>query len=199
MPPDADPRPPTRRLALILAWLIAAAFALAALWLLGVAFNLRTANNLLETERDLARVSHRLARSELEERTFLAEKIINELQSRGGNAAGDVANLRVALLEPDPTSAPQARVAVVWDPVRATGLLAATQLPKLQPQEILQLWVESKGVARSVATFEPENSALSAPIALHETKDFDAFRLTIEKTPAPTRPGERTVARGGLR
>lgn len=192
-------RPPSRRFALVLAWLTAIAFALAALWLLGIAFNLRTANGLLETERDLARVSDRLARSQLEERTFLAEKIITDLNART-QQPDDLGHLRVVMLDADRAHAPDARVAIVWDPLKRTGLLVATNLPALASGEILQLWAESTGRTQSIGTFEVEGSAISASFALSDVAhDFKSFRLTIEPSPAPTAPGARTIASGEAR
>ena len=201
MIPDNSAAPEQRRLNRVpvtVAWLAAAAFAIVAAWMLSVSLGLRTANGLLETERDLARVSDKLARTQLEERTFLAEKIITELGARS-KPHNDLAHLRVALLEPASTAEP--RGAIVWDPTRQTGLVVVSNLPKLASDEILQLWIESRArPPQSAGTFETESPTLSSPFALTEAPaEFTGFILTIEKTPAPTTPGRRIIGRASAR
>lgn len=123
-----------------LPWALAAGLALSTGWFALRSISLQTANRSLESGRQLAELAHGLARTELEERTLLAERVISDLGDRLRMSA-DLRRLRVCpLAPPEPQSSPLQAVAV-WDPERQTGMLAVDHLPAVAEESDYQIWV----------------------------------------------------------
>jgi hypothetical protein len=123
-----------------LPWIVAAAAVLAAVCLGLQAHWWRQQARAEQTERDLAEVALQLLQSRFNERTLLAEGLINDLQQRLTRQQ-DISRLRVVLLTP-PADAPSTTVAVVvLDAERQSGLLVADHLPLLPTDQDYHLWI----------------------------------------------------------
>ena len=90
------------------------------------------------------------------------------------------------------TSAPNATGLALWS--KANGMLfSATQLPKLPPGRVYQLWTITGTTATSAGLLTPDAGGsvrLELPVAANAAKP-DAFGVTIEPaggSPAPTLP-----------
>jgi anti-sigma-K factor RskA len=123
-----------------LPWAAAAGLAIAAVWF-GVRSNgLQAANDSLATQRELAEVAARLAKSQLAERTLLAEQMIADLRNQL-RTSEDLGRLRVTALASLLGNSPEARAIAVWDPSQATGLLTVEKLPAISAEQDYQIWV----------------------------------------------------------
>lgn len=150
--------PPPRRTSTLIPWLAALAFALVSLWLLAGSLALRSEVKLLETERELAHVSSDLAKAKLEERTLLAEKMISDLGARQQRPDA-AAQLKVVILTLNRTLAPDATVAIAWDPQRKSGVLVAEKIPSTENDDAYELWAESgAGPAKRIGEFKVSKS-----------------------------------------
>lgn len=121
-------------------WAVAAVLAVAAAWFASRNFALRNENRGLRSERQLAEVAYKMAQSKLDERSLLAEAMINDL-GRQLRRAGDLSRLKVAALAPSAGNPGEAQAIVVWNPEEQTGLLTSGQLPALADTQDYQLWI----------------------------------------------------------
>lgn len=124
----------------LLPWAAAAGFALAAAWFGFGAYTLRSENTALRAERELADVAYRMARSQLDERTLLAEKMIADLGSRLQRSE-DLSRLKITALASLLGNTPEAKAIAVWDPEQQSGLLTVEQLPAIAAAQDYQIWV----------------------------------------------------------
>ncbi|MBI2496578.1 MAG: anti-sigma factor [Opitutae bacterium] len=136
----ATVRPGAFRLRQIAPWAVAAVLAVAAAWFATRNLALRTENLTLRSERRLAEVAYRMARNQLAERSFLAEKMIAEL---GGQLrhSEDLTRLKVTALAAPAGHPNAARAIVVWDPGQQAGLLTVEQLPANADTQDYQIWL----------------------------------------------------------
>ncbi|HTL68239.1 MAG TPA: anti-sigma factor [Lacunisphaera sp.] len=124
----------------VLPWAAAAAFALAAAWYGRKAAVLRDQNEALRTDRELAEVAYRMARSQLAERTLVAEKMINDLGQKLRHSE-DLARLKISALASLAGNTKEAQVIAVWDPDQQAGLLSLDKLPAIADTQDYQLWI----------------------------------------------------------
>jgi len=127
-------------LAPIIPWAAAAALLLSTVWFARRNVTLRDANANLRTERQLAEVAYKLAQSQLAERSFLAEKMINDL-GRKLRRSEDLARLKISALASLAGNTTEARVIAVWDPDQQAGLLASDKLPAISDTQDYQIWI----------------------------------------------------------
>jgi hypothetical protein len=164
-------------------------FATAGLALLAVGLGLRvmglrTENDALTTERQLAEVAYKSSQTQLKERSLLAETMINEL-GRQLRAGENVARLQVIALARPADDHTRVAAIVVWDPVRQVGLLTIEGLPPNDDDRDYQLWLVEPASAepirgcvfhvgpgaKSALTFKPDRPATAAA----------AFVVSLEK------------------
>ncbi|HVT74245.1 MAG TPA: anti-sigma factor [Lacunisphaera sp.] len=124
----------------VLPWAAAAAFALAAAWYGRQVVVLRDQNEALRTDRDLAEVACKMARSQLAERTLVAEKMINNLGEKLRHSE-DLARLKISALASLAGNTREAQVIAVWDPDQQAGLLSLDKLPAVADTQDYQLWI----------------------------------------------------------
>ncbi len=124
----------------LMPWAAAAGFALAAAWFGFGAYTLRSENTALRAERELADVAYRMARSQLDERTLLAEKMIADLGSRLQRSE-DLSRLKITALASLLGNTPEAKAIAVWDPEQQSGLLTVEKLPAIAAAQDYQIWV----------------------------------------------------------
>lgn len=121
-------------------WALAAGLAFSTGWFALRSISLQAANRSLETSRQLADLAQALARSQLAERTLVAERMIGDLGDRLRTSA-DLRRLRVCPLAPPDPQAKALHAVAVWDPERQTGLLAVDHLPAVAEESDYQIWV----------------------------------------------------------
>lgn len=153
----------------------------------------------IATERELTAISLQQTRNQLNVRTLLAERMINEL-TKGRGHQQDLARLKIcALTRPD--SAPQAAPAiVVWDAEQETGLLAVPHLPAIAADQDYQLWVYDPAyptpVNGGVIAMQEEGGATLAFKPVQPVKQVVRFAITVENKGGATR-GEGPVVLSG--
>jgi len=121
-------------------WALVAGIAAAALWLGYQNYLLRTENVNLQTDRQLAEIAHKIAQSQLSERSLLAEGMINDL-GRKLRRTEDLARLKVTALVSLAGNTRQAEAIAVWDPDRQCGLLTMEKLSPIGAGQDYQIWV----------------------------------------------------------
>jgi anti-sigma-K factor RskA len=121
-------------------WAAAAVFLFSTVWLARQTVTLRDANANLQTERQLAEVAYRMAQSRLDERTMVAEKMINDLGKKLRRSE-DLARLKITALASLAGNTKEAQVIAVWDPDQQAGLLASDKLPAIADTQDYQLWI----------------------------------------------------------
>lgn len=178
-------------------WLLAAlALVLAAGTLLFTRAS-RSQLDLLRIERDLATVSERLMRTEMNERTLLAERMINDLIAESRRA--DLATLQFALLEPARPNAGSAPGILLWTTAPQRATLRVDSLPVLPAANDYQLWQQATPAddATSLGTFKPDQDgrvgwSLPGEPALRGQAEFF---VTIEPAGGAARPTGPLVLR----
>lgn len=126
--PSSDSKPTQPACGLLLAMAVIAGLALVAVWLGAQHGKLSSENADLRLQREFAELATQTARNQLQERTLVAEGMINELARQLRDSPPDLAHLQIALLHPPTEQAADARATVVWDPVHQVGVLAAENL-----------------------------------------------------------------------
>ena len=121
-------------------WAAAAALAIAAAWFARQTFALRDENASLRTERQLAEVAYKMAKSQLTERSLLAESMINDLGNKLRKSE-DLARLKVTALASLAGNTKEAQVIAVWDPEQQAGLLSMEKLPTIADTQDYQIWI----------------------------------------------------------
>lgn len=137
----ADSAEPTAfPFARLVPWAIAAALAVATTWFATQNVALRSENETLRTERQLAEIAYRTARGQLTERSLLAESLINRLGAQLRRSE-DLARLKVSALASLAGNSKEAQAIAVWDPDKQAGLLTFEWLPPIAEHQDYQIWV----------------------------------------------------------
>lgn len=118
----------------------AAGLAIATVWVGSQNLTLREQNSALRTERELAKLAYQAAQARLQERSLVAESMINDL-GRQLREQQDLTRLKITALASLAGNTPEARAIAVWDPGRETGLLTVEKLPAIADNQDYQLWV----------------------------------------------------------
>jgi anti-sigma-K factor RskA len=118
----------------------AAGLALAVLWLGWKNFGLRQENIALKSERELAEIAYKSARTELQQRSLVAENMINEL-GRQLRQEQDMTRLKVTALASLAGNTKEAQAIAIWDPAKQSGLLTVEKLPAIADDQDYQIWV----------------------------------------------------------
>lgn len=121
-------------------WGLAAALAVTTGWLMSHNLALRAENGTLQAERQLAEVAYHAARNQLTERSFLAEKMINQLGTQLRHSE-DLARLKVSALASLAGNTKEAQAIAVWDPEQQSGLLTFDKMPVITEAQDYQIWV----------------------------------------------------------
>lgn len=200
-PHRAPESPPASSLLLgLLPWLIAAGFALLAIGLGLWIRSLQAENESLRTQGELAEVAHQMTRSQLAERTLVAEGMITEL-GRDLQRAGSLGRLQVTTLAPLLRNITAARAIAVWDAERQAGLLVVENLPHVSPEQDYQIWIIDPQHPDPVpgGVFKPDAGGKATVVfqAGQPVRDAAGFAVTLEKAAGAARPEGPMVLRGG--
>jgi anti-sigma-K factor RskA len=131
-------------------WVAAAALALTAVGLSVRNFSLRAENTNLRTERQLAETAYKIARTQLAERSLLAENMISSLGNKLRKSE-DLARLKISALASLAGNTKEAQVIAVWDPAQQSGLLTMEKLPAISETQDYQIWVVDPAYANPVS------------------------------------------------
>jgi len=171
----------------IFRWLpqaIAAGLAVAALWLGFQNMALHEENSTLRTERQLAEIAYHAAQTQLKERSFIAENMINDL-GRQLREQQDLTRLKVTALASLAGNTPEAQAIAVWDPARETGLLTVDKLPVIADNQDYQLWVVDPAYPNPVdgGVFKPgtDGHVVLTFKGDKPIKSVAAFAISLEK------------------
>lgn len=127
-------------LARYLPWAAAAVLAVTSAWLATRNLALRAENDGLRTQQRLAEIAFESARTQLAERSLLAETMIQDLGARLKRSE-DLARLKVSALASLAGNTAEAQAIAVWDPDQQAGLLAFEKLPAIAEHQDYQIWV----------------------------------------------------------
>ncbi len=190
-PSSADAPTPTTEskvlpfaLSRLLPWGLAAVFAAAAV-LFGVrSASLRSENEALRTERELAEVAYKMAQNQLSERTLIAEKMIADLGAQLKHTE-DLSRLKITALASLLGNTPEAKAIAVWDPTQQSGLLTVEKLPAIAAEQDYQIWVVDPQYPIPVdgGVFKPDSTgkAVLTFKADKPIKQAAAFAISLEK------------------
>jgi len=167
-----------------LPWAAAASFAVVAFWFGIRASALQAQNESLATQRNLAEVACKIAESQLEARTLVAESMINDLGSKLRRSE-DLSRLHVAALASLLKESAEARAIAIWDGDRQSGLLTVEHLPEVSAEKDYQIWVIDPQYPLPVdgGVFRPGTDGKAA-IAFRGDKPIQtvsAFAISLEK------------------
>ena len=162
----------------------AAGLAITALWLGSQIRVLRQENLTLRTERELAEIAYQTAQSQLNERSLIAENMINDL-GRQLRDQEDLTRLKITALASLAGNTPEARAIAVWDPGRETGLLTVEKLPVIADNQDYQIWVVDPAYPNPVdgGVFKPGANG-KAVLTFKGNKPIGAvaaFAVSLEK------------------
>ncbi len=165
-------------------WAAAAALTVAATWLAFHNISLQSENTTLRTERQLAEIAYRAAQTQLKERSFLAESMINDL-GRQLREQQDLTRLKITALASLAGNTPEAQAIAVWDPTRETGLLTVDHLAAIADNQDYQIWVVDPAYPIPVdgGVFKPgaDGHAVLAFKGDKPIKSVAAFAISLEK------------------
>lgn len=168
----------------VLPWAAAAVFALAAAWYGRQAAVLRDQNEALRTDRELAEVAYKMARSQLAERTLVAEKMINNLGEKLRHSE-DLARLKISALASLAGNTKEAQVIAVWDPDQQAGLLSLDRLPPVADTQDYQLWIvdpNHKDPVSAGVFHGPADGRMALPFwPDHPVAKATAFAISVER------------------
>lgn len=169
---------------LVLPWAAAAALALVAAWYGREAAVLRDQNEALRTDRELAEVAYKMARSQLAERTLVAEKMINNLGAKLRHSE-DLARLKISALASLAGNTKEAQVVAVWDPDQQAGLLSLDRLPPIAESQDYQLWIvdpNHKDPVSAGVFHSPADGRMALPFwPDHPVAKATAFAISVER------------------
>lgn len=143
MTPPVPPPPADSAASPLARWMplvAAACLGVAALWLATLNLALRNENTALRTERALAEIDYRTVQNQLQERTLVAEGMINQL-GRQLRDEENLSRLKITALVPVAENTKEAQVIAVWNPRQGTGLLTFDKLPVLGEDQDYQIWI----------------------------------------------------------
>jgi anti-sigma-K factor RskA len=181
-PRSADMLPfPLARLA---PWGLAACFAAAAIFFGLRSISLRSENEALHTERELAEVAYKMAQNQLSERTLLAERMIADLGAQLKHTE-DLSRLKITALASLLGNTPEAKAIAVWDPAQQSGLLTVEKLPAIATEQDYQIWVVDPQYPIPVdgGIFKPDSTG-KAVLTFKTDKPIRhvaAFAISLEK------------------
>lgn len=165
-------------------WAVAAALAAAALWFASQNSALRQENLALHNERQLAEVAYQMARSQLAERSLLAEKMITDLGNQL-RRADDLTRLKVTALASLAGNTKEAQAIAVWNPEQQTGLLTIEKLPAIADTQDYQIWVVDPAykdpVNGGVFHVGPDGKVALGFKPDQPVKQAAAFAISLEK------------------
>jgi anti-sigma-K factor RskA len=165
-------------------WAAAAALTLAATWLATRNLSLQSENDVLRTERQLAEIAYRAAQTQLKERSFVAESMINDL-GRQLLEQQDLTRLKITALASLAGNTPEAQAIAVWDPAHETGLLTVDHLPVIADNQDYQIWVVDPAYPIPVdgGVFKPgaDGRAVLTFKGDKPIKTVAAFAISLEK------------------
>lgn len=168
----------------LLPWIIGAGFVSTLLWLGFRNQALRAENEVLQTRRTAAELAQRSVEAQLEERTLIAEEMINNLRA-SLRQIGDPRLLRVSFLVATLSNLPHAQGSAVWDPSTSTGLLIASELPSVGPEQIYQIWLTDPMEDRAVSggIFQPGTDGKAAAVfkVAQPITETTIFVVSLEK------------------
>ncbi|HVZ65258.1 MAG TPA: anti-sigma factor [Lacunisphaera sp.] len=177
-------RPVPFSLGRVLPWAAAAAFALVAAWYGREAAVLRDQNDALRTDRELAEVAYKMARSQLDERTLVAERMINDLGAKLRHSE-DLARLKISALASLAGNTREAQVIAVWDPDQQAGLLSLDKLPPIPESQDYQLWIvdpNHKDPVSAGVFHSPADGRMALPFwPDHPVAKATAFAISVER------------------
>lgn len=149
-------------------WALAAGLALCAGWFAQLYLASQSEADLLRSQSELAAVSLKAVRQQLEAERILASQQVADLERQKSGAETqlaearakfadredqiarftselktqvDLANLKVTALASLLKNSPSAQAIAVWNPASQEGLLKVEKLPPLEPTQDYQLWV----------------------------------------------------------
>lgn len=165
-------------------WGVAALFAVAAVLFGFRSATLRSENEALRTERELAVVAYKMAQNQLSERTLVAEKMIADLGAQLKHTE-DLSRLKITALASLLGNTPEAKAIAVWDPTQQSGLLTVEKLPAIAAEQDYQIWVVDPQYPIPVdgGVFKPDSSgkAVLTFKADKPIKQVAAFAISLEK------------------
>lgn len=145
---------------------------------------LHAVNEVLQTQRASAELARRVAEAQLQERTLLAEEMINHLGA-SLRQSGNPGLFKVEPLAPTLANLPLAQGSAVWDPATSTGLLIASGLPAVGPEQNYQLWLTDPNEDRTVSggVFQPDSAGRATLVFTVEQPiaESTVFTVSLEK------------------
>lgn len=171
-------------LARALPWAAAACLAISTVFFATRAISLRSENDALRTERQLAEVAYQMAKNQLSERTLLAEKMIADLGAKLKHTE-DLSRLKITALASLAGNSPEAKAIAVWDPEQQSGLLTVEKLPAIAAEQDYQIWVIDPQYPIPVdgGVFKPDASGRAVLTFKGDkpVKQASAFAISLEK------------------
>jgi anti-sigma-K factor RskA len=165
-------------------WGVAAALTIGATWLATRNLALQSENDALRTEHQLAEIAYQTAQTQLEQRSLVAENMINDL-GRQLLEQQDLSRLKITALASLAGNTVEARAIAVWDPARETGLLTVDKLPVIADNQDYQIWVIDPAYPIPVdgGVFKPgaDGHAVLSFKGDKPIKSVAAFAISLEK------------------
>ncbi len=171
-------------LARALPWAAAACLAISTVFFATRAIPLRSENDALRTERQLAEVAYQMAQNKLSERTLLAERMIADLGAKLKHTE-DLSRLKITALASLAGNSPEAKAIAVWDAEQQSGLLTVEKLPAIAAEQDYQIWVIDPQYPIPVdgGVFKPDASGKAVLTFKGDkpVKQASAFAISLEK------------------
>ncbi|MBX3735206.1 MAG: anti-sigma factor [Candidatus Didemnitutus sp.] len=171
-------------LARVLPWAAAACLAVSTVFFAARTLSLRSENDALRTERQLAEVAYQMAQSKLSERSLLAERMIADLGAKLKHTE-DLSRLKITALASLAGNSAEAKAIAVWDPEQQSGLLTVEKLPAVAAEQDYQIWVIDPQYPIPVdgGVFKPDadGKAVLTFKGDKPVKQASAFAISLEK------------------
>lgn len=162
----------------------AAGFAVTAVWFGAQNLQLTRENADLRLQRELTEIAYQAAQAQLQERTLLAETLINDLGKQLGTQR-DLSHLKITALAALAGNTPEARAIAVWDPGQKAGLLTVEKLPVISDEQDYQIWVVDPAYPNPVdgGVFKPgaDGKAVLTFKGNQPIGSVAAFAISLEK------------------
>lgn len=171
-------------LARALPWAAVACLTISTVFFATRAISLRSENDALRTERQLAEVAYQMAQNKLSERTLLAERMIADLGAKLKHTE-DLSRLKITALASLAGNSPEAKAIAVWDAEQQSGLLTVEKLPAIAAEQDYQIWVIDPQYPIPVdgGVFKPDASGKAVLTFKGDkpVKQASAFAISLEK------------------
>lgn len=168
----------------VLPWIIAAGSIAAFLWVGLRQQALRAENEVLQTRQAAAELARRVIDAQLQERTLIAEEMINHLGA-SLRQTGNPLLFKVAHLAPTLANLPLAQGSAIWDPATSTGLLLASGLPAVGPDQNYQVWLTDLNEDHTVSggVFQPDFAGRATVVFTggQPIAESTVFAVSLEK------------------